>query len=71
MTEQPRGFSWKNRRRVIFASLLFCAVFVAFVILRGHDDALNQAALLYLTSFAGGVVGSYVFGAAWENRGSK
>lgn len=73
MTDQPEtGFSWRNRRRVIFLTLTFCAFVVGYIVFRGKDDELNRAALLYLTSLAGATVGSYVFGAAWENvRGQK
>ena len=58
---------WRIRRRVIFGTLLFCAVFVGWLAVAGEDTALNQSIANGLILLAGGVVGSYVFGAAWDD----
>lgn len=60
----PTG--WKWRRSVVIATLLYCAVVVALVLWRGSDNALNRDAVNVLALLAGGIIGSYVFGAAWE-----
>lgn len=61
--------SWKNRRRTIFASLIFCAFCVAYVMIWGETDSRVHETIVwgaFLT--AAGIIGSYVFGAAWENN---
>lgn len=59
--------SWKNRRRVIFLTLAFCAAVIGYLTLWGEDTALNEtiAQFSFITAFC--VIGSYVFGAAWED----
>ena len=64
----PEGFSWANRRRVVWATLLFCAGVMVYSLGWGRDTALFETAVTmsFLTGTA--TVGSYAFGAAWENR---
>lgn len=65
---QPTGYSWVNRRRVIWASLAFCAGVISYCLIDGEDTTLNQTALTCAFWAGGAIVGSYCFGAAWENR---
>lgn len=60
---------WKNRRRVIFGSLIFCAATVAFVLWKGEDTRIGETAITMAFIMASSVVGGYVFGASWENIG--
>lgn len=60
--------SWKIRRRVIWSTLAFCALMVGWLGLMGEDTALNQSIANGLILLAGGVIGSYVFGAAWDDK---
>jgi len=68
-TKQPEqaGPSWKNRRRVILATLLFCALTVGYVLWKGDDTKIGETAITMSFFLAGSTVGGYVFGAAWEN----
>ena len=59
--------SWKIRRRVITATLAFCAAGVAYLIAAGEDTRLNETIASGLILLAGSTVGSYVFGAAWDD----
>lgn len=59
--------NWKNRRRTIFATLLYCAGAVTYLIVRGEDTGLNQDIASGLILLAASVVGSYVFGAVWDD----
>ncbi len=63
MNEQP---SWKNRRRVIFGTLGFCALTLSIPIFRG-DAAMVEALAPSYSLLVAGIVGSYVFGAAWQD----
>lgn len=60
---------WTIRRRVIFGALAFCAWASAHAVLAGPD--LAAAVLPHTAVLAGAVIGSYVFGAAWEDIASK
>ena len=62
-----RPGSWKNRRRVIFATLLYCALAVGYLIFKGEDTSLHQDIASGLILLAASVIGSYVFGAVWDD----
>jgi len=66
----PNEFSWRNRRRVIWASLAFCGSVIGYCLGDGQDTKLNEAAVTMAFMTGGAIVGSYCFGAAWENRKS-
>jgi DMSO reductase anchor subunit len=56
--------NWHYRRRTVFLSLIVCAGLAAYAI---HKDAATTAAAFPpLALLAGSIIGSYVFGAAWE-----
>jgi hypothetical protein len=59
--------SWRIRRRVIVATLTFCAAGVAYLIAAGDDTRLHESIANGLILLAGSTVGSYVFGAAWDD----
>lgn len=59
--------SWTIRRRVVFATLLFCAAAVAWLLVAGESTPLNETIANGLILLAGGVIGSYVFGATWDD----
>lgn len=64
--------SWKIRRRIIIATLLFCATVVVALtvatIAGGLDTALAGTIALGVLGLAASTIGSYVFGAAWDDR---
>lgn len=65
MTEhQP---SWARRRRVIYLTILFCAGVISYLTGWGKDTRLAETIAQFAWITAGGVIGSYVFGAAWED----
>jgi hypothetical protein len=69
--EDPRNgerSSWFLRRKIVIGTLYYCAVAVGYLILFGDDSALNAQVATALTGLAGAVIGSYVFGAVWEDR---
>ena len=66
--DDREGFSWRNRRRVVWVTLAFCGGVIAYSLGWGRDTELFETAvsMSFLTGSA--TVGSYAFGAAWENR---
>jgi len=60
--------SWKHRRRVVFGALIFCAGAIGYLIGAGDDTVLHRAIAEGLAMLAAGIIGSYVFGAAWDDR---
>ena len=59
--------SWKIRRRFMFAVAAFCMWTIAYILWKGlatgpADTAVTMAFLTLI-----GIVGSYVFGATWED----
>lgn len=61
------GSSWKIRRRFMFAVAAFCMWTVAYVLYRGLDTSPADTAVTMAFIVLLGIVGSYVFGAAWED----
>jgi hypothetical protein len=58
---------WENRRRVIFLSLLFCAVCIIYVMVTGQEGEVAES-IVQLAFLSGTfIVGSYVFGATWDS----
>lgn len=71
MTEQLKDPEfkpvWKNRRRVIFATLIFCALTIIWLTLFGEDTRLSETIAQFAFIAGMGVVGSYCFSATWED----
>jgi hypothetical protein len=65
--DMPRP-SWRIRRRVIVATLLFCAGEIIFLTGWGKDTDLASTIANGVLILAGSVIGAYVFGAAWDDR---
>ena len=67
--------SWKNRRRVIFWSLILCSACWMWILVGmpiwGFTIAekIAETALTMSGFLAGSVIGGYVFGATWESVG--
>lgn len=61
---------WNFRRKVVISTLLFCA-FVALTALFKStlDTDVATSALSSAFTLAGAVIGSYVFGAVWHDKG--
>lgn len=60
--------SWRIRRRVIVATLLFCAGEIVYLTGWGQDTNLASTIANGVLILAGSVIGAYVFGAAWDDR---
>lgn len=67
MTDDQLRPSWTIRRRIILATLIFCAAIVVYLLHKGDDTELARTALASAFTLAGGVIGAYVFGAVWDD----
>lgn len=56
--------NWRGRRRVVVYSLLSCLGLSVYAV--GHSVEMAEVVLLYTSGLSGAVIGSYVFGSAWE-----
>lgn len=63
--------SWKIRRRVIAASLAYCAGMVGYLAIFAETTTLREQVATGLILLAGSIIGSYVFGAVWDDRGRQ
>lgn len=59
--------SWHIRRRIILATLLFCAGEVIYLTGWGRDTAVHETLANGVLILAGSVIGAYVFGAVWDD----
>lgn len=62
---------WPIRRRVMFASLLFCAGNVQYLMIWGADTSLNKEIATTLLWTAAAIIGAYVFGAVWDDMNRR
>lgn len=62
---------WRRRRRVIYATLAFCAVEVARIVERGGDSALSAQIAIALIGLAASAIGFYVAGATWDDHNAR
>lgn len=64
-------FSWKLRRRFMFAVSGFCMLVIGYILFRNLDTGPADTAMTMAFFTLGGIVGTYVFGATWEDVATK
>lgn len=60
--------SWYFRRKIILATLIFSAIIVTYLTVYGEDNRLNESIANGLILLSASVIGSYVFGAVWNDK---
>lgn len=60
--------SWKIRRRIVLATLFFCAFCVLWVMIFGDTRSVLEVIVMCSFGLAGSTIGSYVFAAVWDDR---
>lgn len=66
----PAG-TWTRRRRIIHGTLIYCAVMVPLLTERHPDSTLVAQTVIALIGLAATVIGSYVFGAVWDDKNAR
>ena len=69
--EQQTQDRWRHRRRIVYGSLSFCFAVIGYIVATKWDSPTAQGIVMYLSALAGSVIGSYVFGAVWDDKPSK
>lgn len=64
----PGSSDWKIRRRIIYATLVFCAGYATAALVWIDSDARAETGIAQSFLLAGGVIASYVFGAIWDDK---
>jgi hypothetical protein len=59
------------RRRIIVATLVWCAALVTYLAVWGRPTSLSEAISTGLILLMGSVIGSYVFGAVWDDKNAR
>lgn len=60
--------SWKIRKRIVIATLIFCAFCVLWIMMRGDERSVLEVIVMCAFGLAGSTIGAYVFGAVWDDR---
>lgn len=63
--------SWKRRRRFMVAVIGFCMGCVAYVLGMNMDSESAQTAVSMSFVVIGSTIGSYVFGATWDDSNTR
>lgn len=63
-----RKSTWKIRRRIIHATLIFCALCVVYVLVGKDERPVVEVIVLGAFGMATSVIGAYIFGAAWDDK---
>lgn len=69
MMEKEEEFSWKNRRRMMWIVVIFCMLCISYVIHLKLDSGMAETVVTMSFVTITGVVGSFVFGATWQDVG--
>lgn len=59
--------NWKMRRRFMWIITIFCMYCILHILYWGGDSRVNEAIIMWAFLCMGGTLGSYVFGAAWQD----
>lgn len=62
--------SWTIRRRIIVLTLSWCGVLVTYLAIWGRDNNTSETAINGCLLLMASVIGSYVFGAVWQDKSS-
>lgn len=65
--QSPTKTSWKFRRRTMFAVLAFCKLIIALSLFTGRESVAEIAIVMSFGTIVM-IVGSYVFGAVWDDK---
>lgn len=71
MSESSQPGTWTRRRRFMYAITAFCMVVIGYVLLAGKTGAPAESAVTMSFVVLIGNVGSYVFGATWDDMNAR
>lgn len=59
--------TWKKRRKFMYLCAVFCMASIGWILVTGLDTESAEAAVTFAFLTLSGTVGSYVFGAVYED----
>lgn len=62
---------WQVRRRIVVVTLIWCIVLISYLAIWGKADTLREAIATSLVLLMGSVIGTYVFGASWDDKNQR
>lgn len=62
---------WRLRRKIIMSALFFNAFVILMCLFREMPESVAETAISSAFYSAGMLIGSYVFGAVWDDKGSQ
>ena len=65
------GDNWPKRRRYMTVVLLWAMFNVDYILIFSQDNVLNQNALFAFITLIGSIIGTYVFGAVWDDSDKR
>ena len=60
-------FCWRNRRRMLWLTTIFCMLTISYILYTGASTSVADTAVTMAFFTIMSMVGSYVFGAAWQD----
>lgn len=60
--------SWIIRRRIIYSTLMFCAATAMYAVHQNTGSPTEGTAIMAAFGLAATVIGSYIFGAVWDDK---
>lgn len=60
--------SWKVRRTVVIATIIFCASMTVYLAVWGTPDELRETIANGVLFLAGSVIMGYIFGVVWNDK---
>jgi len=63
----PWPYTWAKRRRFMYVVSAFCMLTIWYVLWNDMQSSVANTAVAFSFICLGGIVGSYVFGAAWQD----
>ncbi len=70
MKPSPPG-SWHHRRRIVYGTLIYCAVAVPALTVWGADKPLVAQVVMALIGLATTVIVTYALGAVWDDKNAR
>jgi len=69
LSKQALASTWRVRRRLVVASLLFCAAWISYIIYKDSSQSIiHQTALYVLSGYALTILSGYIGGAVVDDR---
>lgn len=62
---------WTVRRRIVIISLIWEATLITYLVIYPWPNSIAEVAMINLAGLFGGTVGSYIFGAIWDQKGKR